>query len=144
MEERRKRHEKRRRRRMRRGSPAGSEVEGNAEAPNNGFRETTDGSDTSSRSESAESESDDRTEAPSATEELVALGEETYDRNCASCHGESREGSYFAYPSLTDLSEHLTRKQTRDIIEKGPGSMPSFAGLSGQKKDALVTFLHEE
>jgi len=64
-----------------------------------------------------------------------------YAANCASCHGENRQGSAMA-PALTGVSERRTRDQIAEIIRDGTGRMPAFgSALEGRALNDLVNFL---
>ena len=64
-----------------------------------------------------------------------------YAANCASCHGDNRQGSAMA-PSLADVSERRSRDQIVQIIKEGTGRMPAFASaLEGRALNDIVNFL---
>ena len=64
-----------------------------------------------------------------------------YAANCASCHGENRQGSAIA-PALVDVSARRTREQIAQIIREGTGRMPAFGtALDGRALNDLVNFL---
>ena len=64
-----------------------------------------------------------------------------YAANCASCHGENRQGSAMA-PSLQDVSERRTREQIAQVIRDGTGRMPAFgSALEGRALNDIVNFL---
>ncbi|MEO7084320.1 MAG: PQQ-binding-like beta-propeller repeat protein [Gemmatimonadaceae bacterium] len=64
-----------------------------------------------------------------------------YSSNCASCHGENRNGSSIN-PSLVDIGKRRTREQIAAIIRTGTGKMPAFGEfLGGGPVNDLVNFL---
>jgi quinoprotein glucose dehydrogenase len=64
-----------------------------------------------------------------------------YAANCASCHGENRQGSAMA-PSLADVFERRSRDQIVQIIKEGTGRMPAFgSALEGRALNDIVNFL---
>ena len=71
-------------------------------------------------------------------------GEDIYRLNCAGCHGVDKRGQASLYPSLVNINEKMTKDQIFKQIENGKGLMPSFAHLSENEKEAVVTFLYNE
>ena len=64
-----------------------------------------------------------------------------YAANCASCHGENRQGSAMA-PSLRDIAQRRTPQQIAQIIREGTGRMPAFeSALEGRAVADIVNFL---
>jgi quinoprotein glucose dehydrogenase len=64
-----------------------------------------------------------------------------YGANCASCHGDARQGSAVA-PSLIDVVARRSREQVARIIREGTGRMPAFgAALDNVAVNDLVNFL---
>jgi len=78
-----------------------------------------------------------------------ALAETTFQKSakaiyigqCALCHGDNRQGSPPALPSLLNLADRLSERQIALTIQQGKGRMPGFPNLSGEQVDALVGFL---
>ena len=68
-------------------------------------------------------------------------GETTYQNLCASCHGDHREGSPPAFPSLVGVGERLTDENLAGVIRSGKGRMPSFPMLDDKAMSALVQYL---
>jgi quinoprotein glucose dehydrogenase len=64
-----------------------------------------------------------------------------YIGQCALCHGDHRQGSPPALPSLIDIADRLSQRQIVSTIQEGKGRMPGFPNLSGEQVDALVDFL---
>jgi quinoprotein glucose dehydrogenase len=64
---------------------------------------------------------------------------------CASCHGLDRGGApQQAAPSLVDAGRRFPPADLVTLLDKGKGTMPPFAFLSGGEKQALVSFLRGE
>jgi quinoprotein glucose dehydrogenase len=64
-----------------------------------------------------------------------------YAANCASCHGENRQGSAMA-PRLIGVGERRGREQIAQIIREGTGRMPAFgSALEGRALNDLVNLL---
>lgn len=76
---------------------------------------------------------------------LVAKGKETYDINCAACHGPQGQG--VIGPNLTDdfwIHGH-TSAEVAKIIDQGAAAkgMPAWGSMLGQQKvTELVAFIH--
>jgi mono/diheme cytochrome c family protein len=95
---------------------------------------------------------------PPATPELLALGKETFDRQCAACHGATGRGdgeaAYLLYPKPRDFTtgryalvstwERVpTDRDLYDTIGRGmPGSaMPSWAHLPERTRWGLAHYV---
>jgi mono/diheme cytochrome c family protein len=100
------------------------------------------GEDRNVEDETPEADESDE-DFPDEVKQRVALGKKTYKKYCSSCHGADREGSLFAYPSLENVYDRLTRDDIRTVIRTGPGSMPSFDQLSEEQVNGLLEFLQE-
>ncbi len=70
-------------------------------------------------------------------------GEETYDHLCASCHGDHREGSPPAFPSLIGIEKRLTDAQIAATIREGKGRMPAFPMVNDATLPALIHYLEQ-
>ncbi len=68
-------------------------------------------------------------------------GKSVYQAQCAVCHGQNREGTPPAAPSLLGLNEKLTVQQISGIIQHGQGRMPAFTGISGANRRAVASFI---
>jgi mono/diheme cytochrome c family protein/outer membrane protein assembly factor BamB len=68
-------------------------------------------------------------------------GEEAYDRLCASCHGDRREGSPPAFPSLLGVDKRLSYAEIAATIHQGKGRMPAFPMVSDATLPALIHYL---
>ena len=67
-----------------------------------------------------------------------------YLEQCAVCHGETREGSPPAIPSLVGIGDRLSRDAIAATVKNGKGRMPGFSGLPGEQLLALVAYLEGE
>jgi quinoprotein glucose dehydrogenase len=64
-----------------------------------------------------------------------------YAANCASCHGENRQGSAMG-PSLVGIASRRTAEQVTQAIAEGNGRMPAFgSAMDGAAMKELVEFL---
>ena len=71
----------------------------------------------------------------------AGLGQGTYEYLCASCHGDHREGSPPAFPSLVGVTQRLSDKEIAAVIHSGKGRMPSFPVVDDETMTALVAYL---
>nr|WP_235838851.1 cytochrome c [Desulfosporosinus metallidurans] len=79
-----------------------------------------------------------QTLTPSSTTTTVGSGKDVYDKNCAGCHGAAGAGA--SGPVLT--SEKRTQAQVADVIKKGKGTMPAYAGtLSDTEIQAVSQYV---
>lgn len=68
-------------------------------------------------------------------------GAVVYQGNCATCHGDQRQGQGMA-PSLIGLKERLNDTQVGEILKNGRQAMPSFASvLSDEQGKAVIAYL---
>ena len=100
-------------------------------------------------------------EAPEATDELLALGEKTYMRECSTCHGVEGDGEgpgayilsekprnfqlgTYKFRSTPNgevpLPEDLFKTITNGLVGNG-AAMPAFASLSEQERWGLVHYI---
>jgi quinoprotein glucose dehydrogenase len=63
-----------------------------------------------------------------------------YKNNCASCHGDNREGAPPTFPSLVNIGERRTRDELITFIREGAGRMPAFDYLE-KNVDEIVDYL---
>ena len=68
-------------------------------------------------------------------------GEDTYQQLCASCHGDHREGSPPAFPSLVDVDKRLSDANLASVIHSGKGRMPPFPMVDDAAMSALIHYL---
>ncbi len=70
-------------------------------------------------------------------------GAEAYDNLCASCHGDRREGSPPAFPSLIGVDKRLSSAQIASTIRQGKGRMPAFPMMNDTMLPALIHYLEQ-
>ena len=70
-----------------------------------------------------------------------SAGEQSYDKRCAICHGEQREGILPGFPPLVGIEHRLTEPQIVSLIRVGKGRMPAFPKVSDEELKGLVQFL---
>jgi len=64
-----------------------------------------------------------------------------YGANCASCHGDNREGTAQGL-ALADIATRRSREQIAQVIREGTGRMPAFAAvLDNATVNDLVSYL---
>lgn len=68
-------------------------------------------------------------------------GQRTYDNLCSVCHGDHRQGSPPAFPSLVDVSKRLSDKDIASTIHQGKGRMPSFPMVDDAHMATLLAYL---
>jgi quinoprotein glucose dehydrogenase len=66
-------------------------------------------------------------------------GRDLYLSNCASCHGDDRQGSPPNFPALAGIEK--SREEILATIQKGAGRMPGFPSLEGDAAESIVTYL---
>lgn len=70
-------------------------------------------------------------------------GAAAYQKNCATCHGDHRQGMPPAFPALQGVGQHLTSQQIEGRIHEGGGGMPGFPNLQGDTLNDLVRYLED-
>jgi len=71
------------------------------------------------------------TPAPTSSSPTTTVkGKDVYDKSCASCHGAEGAGA-----SAPTLNNGKTQSNVLNIVKKGKGSMPAYAG---QLSDAEI------
>ncbi len=85
------------------------------------------------------------TEAPatdSGTEKTaVSAGEEVYQQNCLSCHGENLEGGFG--PALDKIGSEYSEEEILHVIHNGKGQMPANV-VEGEEAEAVAAWLAEK
>ena len=76
-----------------------------------------------------------------ATAPAKSAGEQTYDKRCAICHGDQREGILPGFPPLVGIEHRLTEPQILALIRTGKGRMPAFAKVQDEELRGLLKFL---
>ncbi len=79
--------------------------------------------------------------APEDGQNVFLSGENIYQINCTSCHGNDRKGSENLFPSLLGIEERYSKAEIKEIIKKGQGSMPGFPQFSEEENEALANYL---
>ena len=70
-----------------------------------------------------------------------SAGWQTYQSQCAVCHGPSLAGSPPDFPSLLGVLDRLTPQQVTDNVHQGKGRMPSFPNIDDAHLSGLLDFL---
>jgi ubiquinol-cytochrome c reductase cytochrome c subunit len=72
----------------------------------------------------------------------LSLGEETYQENCAPCHGTTGRGGAVG-PQIAPPVVHATPVQVAEAIRIGPGTMPVFdeKTINQHTLDSLVAYV---
>jgi mono/diheme cytochrome c family protein len=65
----------------------------------------------------------------------------SYEKHCAICHGEQREGILPAFPPLLGIKHQLTDPQITQLIHTGRGRMPGFPNLPDVELTAILRYL---
>ena len=81
------------------------------------------------------------TQTVAAASGAPRAGRTIYEGSCAACHGQDRRGDGDRAPSLVGVGSRLSATEIRQVIERGRGFMPSFAGLAEVDKRAVVAYL---
>jgi quinoprotein glucose dehydrogenase len=63
-----------------------------------------------------------------------------YQNNCASCHGDNRQGAPPTIPSLVDIGRRRSRADIIKYVNEGSGRMPAFDYLE-KNVDEIVDYL---
>src|SRR5699024_203400 len=72
--------------------------------------------------------------------ESMDEGEEVFQQNCATCHGDDLSGGNG--PDLTKVGSEMSKDDIHDIIEKGKGDMPPGI-VAGEDADIVAEWLSE-
>jgi glucose dehydrogenase len=68
-------------------------------------------------------------------------GAASYQKHCAICHGDAREGIDAYFPALLGLGARMSRSDALALIHTGKGRMPGFAHWDDQELEALLEYL---
>lgn len=71
----------------------------------------------------------------------TSVGEQVYQRNCASCHGQDRTGSPPTIPSLVGVGSRLFPHEIANVITNGRGRMPGFPQLGATALSAVRSYV---
>jgi mono/diheme cytochrome c family protein len=95
------------------------------------------------------SRSGDRPLVP-GSEEQLAHGEEVFQANCATCHGDELQGTFVGPPFLNDIyaPEHHPDDAFRQAVANGVqphhwdfAGMPPIPGLSDDDVEAVISYV---
>jgi mono/diheme cytochrome c family protein len=70
-----------------------------------------------------------------------AAGSKSYEKHCAICHGEQREGILPSFPPLIGIKRQMNDAKITDLVRKGKGRMPGFPAVSNEELTSLLSFL---
>jgi mono/diheme cytochrome c family protein len=79
--------------------------------------------------------------SPVSTPAHDAIGDQSYERRCAICHGEQREGILPGFPPLIGIKHQMTDQQITSLIHDGKGRMPGFPKIPNEELAALLRYL---
>jgi cytochrome c5 len=68
-------------------------------------------------------------------------GEALYQKHCAICHGDNRDGIQPSFPMLIGVGQRLSKEQVTLLIHQGKGRMPAFPKLQSNELDPLLHYL---
>ena len=68
-------------------------------------------------------------------------GEVLYQKHCAICHGDNREGIQPSFPMLIGVGQRLSKEQITLLIHQGRGRMPAIPKLQSDELDPLMRYL---
>lgn len=71
----------------------------------------------------------------------LRTGAQVYATACAGCHKADRRGDGDRVPTLVGIGARRSSEEIRQVLERGRGFMPSFAGLVEPEKQALIAYL---
>lgn len=85
----------------------------------------------------------DKQEATSLPAEAASdpRGEALYQKHCAICHGDNREGIQPSFPMLIGVGQRLSKEQITSLIHQGRGRMPAIPKLQSDELDPLMRYL---
>src|SRR5699024_12540577 len=72
--------------------------------------------------------------------ESMDEGEEVFQQNCATCHGDDLSGGNG--PDLTKVGSEMSKDDIHDIIDNGNGDMPPGI-VAGEDADIVAEWLSE-
>ena len=70
-----------------------------------------------------------------------SLGERTYQKQCAICHGQHWAGSPPSIPALCGIDGILTDAEIAATIRQGRGRMPPFSNLGDDEIQSVIQYL---
>jgi len=94
--------------------------------------------------EAAASQAASESDKDFTMDELMTLGKDVYDKNCAVCHQGNGQGVPPAFPALAGskiATEDDKRLEHIHIVNRGKNAMPNFtAQLSPKERAAVITY----
>jgi len=78
---------------------------------------------------------------PSANAPGKSGGELSYEKRCAICHGDQREGILPGFPPLVGIEHRLSEPQIVALIRNGKGRIPAFNKVQDTELEGLLKFL---
>ena len=82
-----------------------------------------------------------RTDAAASPAPAKSVGEQSYDKRCAICHGEQREGILPGFPPLVGIEHRLSEPQIIALVRAGKGRMPAFPTVQDAELKGLLQYL---
>ena len=76
-----------------------------------------------------------------ARNDLGRGGKALYLRDCATCHGDTGQGSPPQFPAITEIGKRMPADRFAEVVRKGGGRMPAFAHLQDEAINAMNAFL---
>jgi quinoprotein glucose dehydrogenase len=76
---------------------------------------------------------------------LFEQGRVIYQKHCAACHGDERQGIPPTFPALAGLKDRLGESEALGKIRQGSGQMPGYKGvLTEDEESAIIAFLYDK
>ncbi len=76
---------------------------------------------------------------------LFEQGRVVYQKHCAACHGDERQGIPPTFPAVVDLKDRVVEKEALQKIRQGSGQMPGYIGvLTEQEEREIIAFLYDK
>lgn len=70
-----------------------------------------------------------------------SAGANTYNAQCAVCHGADRKGQPGVFPSLVDATAKLSEQEMATVVREGRGRMPGFPNITGDDLTQLLAYV---
>lgn len=71
-------------------------------------------------------------------------GRVVYQKYCAACHGDEKQGIPPSFPAIADLKDRLAEEETLEKIRQGGGQMPGYKGvITDQEERQIMAFLYD-
>lgn len=76
---------------------------------------------------------------------LFEQGRVVYQKHCAACHGNDKQGIQPTFPPLVGLKTSVAEKETLEKIRQGSGQMPGYKGvLTASEEREIIAFLYDK